>query len=358
MPNAVDTVFYRLLTRKPVSRSDLAKAAGISRTYAVQLTDRLLKASILQEVPATSGEPGRPASLLTWHPDRPAYLTGLVDTETVSLGWFLPAVGYLPDSETTHVHQGGATITDALVQGIEQQQTRRSFPLAGIGVAVPGIVDASRGVVVQAIRLNLRNVLLKDSLHQRFQVPVVVERAAHAAALAESIAQGSNELFYVDTGWGVGGGAVRQHRLLTGHHHAGGEVGHLVVNPDGPACACGRRGCLESLISLPALRRRFGLPAPDAHDLKLADPSVVRDIIQWLTLALIAVIGLLDPETIVLGPHFRALDPTFASRVGDALAAVTLPENRVTVLPASLSHPACEGVGMELTLADLSERIR
>lgn len=356
MPNAVDAVFRRLLTREPVSRSDLAQAAGISRTYAVQLTDRLLKASVLQEAPAVGGEPGRPATLLTWHADQPAYLTGLIDTDTVSLGWFRPGDGYLPDTETTHPHRGGATITDALVEAIERQQAERPFPLAGIGIAVPGIVDASRGLIVQAIRLNLRNVLLKDSLQQRFRVPVAVERAAHAAALAESIAHGSTDLFYVDTGRGVGGGAVHRHQLLTGRHHAAGEVGHVVVDPVGPVCECGKRGCLETLISVPALRRRFRLPGNG--DLAAADPSVVGDVVHWLTLALIAVIGLLDPETIVLGPRFLALDPTVASKVADALVALTLPENRVTVLPATLSHPACEGVGMELTLEDLAWRVR
>lgn len=354
---AVEAVFYRLLTRKPVSRSELAEAAGISRTYAVQLTDRLLASSVLTEVPAAGGEPGRPARLLAWHPDhQPAYLTGLVDNETVTLGWFRPGDGYLPDSECTYPHRGGATLTDALIGGIEEQRARQSFPLAGVGIAIPGMVDASRGLVVQALRLNLRNVLLRDSLEQHFRVPAVIERAPHAAALAESIVRGIRDLFYIDTGTGVGGGAVHHHRLLTGHHHAGGEVGHLVVDPGGPSCACGKRGCLEALISVPALRRRFSLPA--GRDRETAQPGVREDVIHWLTVALTAVISLIDPATIVLGPRFLALEPELAARVEDSLSRFTLPEHRVTVLPARLSHPASEGVGMKMTLADLGDRTR
>lgn len=356
MTNAPDLVVRHLLARQPLTRTDLARSANISRTYVVQITERLLKLNIVAEVDALSGELGRPASLLGWHADQPSYLVGLVNSTDVVLGWFRPGDGYLDATELVVPHRGGATITDALTTGIEQQLARSHGALAGIGVAIPGIVDGERGIVVQALHLNLRNVLLRDSLARRFSVPVVIDRAAHAAAYAESVYRQEKDLFYIDTGRGVGGGAIHDYQPLAGHHHASGEIGHVVVWPDGPQCDCGKYGCLEALISLPQITRRFGVESPPAAG-NWGD-AVTADLVHWLTVALTNVVGLLDPKTIVLGPNFRDVNPYLDSTISEALAETTLPEHRVEVTFARLAHPACEGVGMALAIADLAARVR
>jgi len=358
MTTASEAIFRRLLARRPVTRTDLAQTAGISRTYAVQMTDRLLQGKVLTEVQALSGEPGRPATLLGWHAEQPAYLAALVNSAEVTLGWFRPGDGYLDATQWVEPHRGGATITAALIAGIDHQLALANFALAGIGVAIPGMVDSERGLVVQALHLNLRNVLLRDSLVQRFNVPVVINRAAHAAAFAESVYRQEKDLFYIDTGRGVGGGAIHDYQPLVGHHHASGEIGHVVVWPEGPACECGKQGCLEALISLPQLARRFGPQrTPEDRSIPGDVPSVLGEVVHWLTIALTNVVGLLDPKTIVLGPHFRDVNAHLATAMTEALAETTLPEHRVDATFAQLAHPACEGVGMALTMTDLSSKV-
>lgn len=359
MTTASDAIFRRLLARRPVTRTDLAQTAGISRTYAVQITDRLLQGKVLTEVQALSGEPGRPATLLGWHAEQPAYLVALVGRAEVTLGWFRPGDGYLDATQWAESHRGGATITEALIAAIDHQLAAAAFPLAGIGVAIPGIVDSERGLVVQALHLNLRNVLLRDSLVQRFNVPVVIDRAAHAAAFAESVYRQEKDLFYIDTGQGVGGGAIHDYLPLVGHHHASGEIGHVVVWPEGPVCECGKQGCLEALISLPQLsRRRAVKQSAPGQSLDPDDPWVLAEVVRWLTVALTNVVGLLDPKTIVLGPHFRQVNVHLATAMAEALAETTLPEHRVDVTFSQLAHPACEGIGVALTMTDLTSRVR
>lgn len=357
MANASAYVFRQLLSRHPVTRSDLARAAQISRTYALQITHRLLTLGILTEVNTNSGDPGRPAALLQWHSAQPAYLTGLVESTHITIGWFRPGDGYLVATQHREAHHGGATVTEALLAGIEYQTATAPFPLAGIGITIPGIVDSEHGIVVQALHLNLRNVLLRDSLAQRFAVPVIIDRAAHAAALAESIYRQEKNLFYIDTGRGVGGAAIQDSQPLIGHHHAGGEIGHVVVWPDGPICDCGKQGCLEALISLPRLSRRVAtLESPDP--LPRLDAPAIADVSHWLTIALTNVIGILDPKAIVLGPNFHQLDDHLVTRIATKLSATTLPETRVEVSFASLLHPACEGIGMALAIQDLDAKVR
>ncbi len=364
MTTAADVVFRMLLSRKPLSRADLARHAQVSRTYIANLTDQLLRACILRESGADFSPLGRPPVWLSWSDDGPRYIVGIVDSRNVSLGWFTPGTGYLHQSSVTVPHTGGATVIDATLAGIEQIANGASQPAEGIGVAIPGIVDTERGVVVQAINLNLRNVLFKDSIAQRFKVPVTVMRAPEAAAFAESIVRSESDLFYVDTGWGVGGCVVQGGSPVEGYHHSGGEIGHVVVQPGGHTCRCGQQGCLETLISIPKLSERFhddGLWQKLTRDSKVPSglqPGLVQDVVHWLSLALVSVVSLIDPKTIIIGPILQHLDENLADKLKTELNRHRLPEHHVQLAAAAIPFPAVEGAGMALVIEDLKLRLK
>ncbi len=131
-------------------------------------------------------------------------------------------------------------------------------PVLGIGVGSPGVVDAE-GRVLAAPNLGWSEVPLAAALRDALGVPVFVTNDANAAVLGEHTFgdAGDGGLMVIRVGTGVGAGLVLKGSLLHGHRAAAGEIGHVVVDPEGEQCACSRRGCLETLLAVPRLHKRL-----------------------------------------------------------------------------------------------------
>jgi glucokinase len=131
--------------------------------------------------------------------------------------------------------------------------------VAGIGVAAPGPVDPSAGVVLKAPSLpGWDNLPLRQILSEAFQTPVYVANDANVAALGEWVfgaGQGHQDLIYLTISTGIGGGVIANGQILLGANGLAGEMGHVTVLADGPVCSCGRRGHLEALASGPSIAR-------------------------------------------------------------------------------------------------------
>ena len=155
--------------------------------------------------------------------------------------------------------QGTQAVLERVCSAVEQVWPDEGRMLA-IGVSVPGALDRKRGVVVKAPNLaNWVNVPVRDFMRERLQAPVYVGNDANLAALAEhrfGAGRGVDDMIYITISTGIGGGIVAGGQLLVGHRGLAGEVGHVVLQPDGPLCACGNRGCLEALASGTAIGRQ------------------------------------------------------------------------------------------------------
>lgn len=128
-------------------------------------------------------------------------------------------------------------------------------PLAAIGVAVPGQVNAETGVIEMAVNLEARDLPIGPMVSSELGAPCFVEHDARAVAAWLSDAGTEKSLAYLSVGTGVSAGVVLEGRLLRGADGLAGEVGHLVADPAGPQCACGLGGCLEAIASGPAVAR-------------------------------------------------------------------------------------------------------
>jgi glucokinase len=137
--------------------------------------------------------------------------------------------------------------------GLSKQQVR------GAGISTPGPCDPDRGIVTDAPNLpGWRDIPLRQLIEEATGLPAVMENDANAAAYGEyrfGAGRGSRHLIYVTLGTGIGGGIIIDGVIYHGASGAAGEVGHLVVDPAGPPCNCGARGCLEALASGPAIER-------------------------------------------------------------------------------------------------------
>jgi len=143
----------------------------------------------------------------------------------------------------------------ALLEGVPRSRGR----LQAAGVGVPGMVDG-RGRIVASPNIDLAGFPLRDRLRRELGRPVAIGNDVNLAVLGEQwlgAARGLRDVVGLFPGTGVGGGVLVAGRLVTGAHGAAGELGHLLVDRDGPECGCGNRGCLEALASRRALERRI-----------------------------------------------------------------------------------------------------
>ncbi len=147
--------------------------------------------------------------------------------------------------------------------------------VAGMGLAVPAVVDSRAGLVVHAPNLSNADAHLRDQLAERFPVPIFLGNDVNLGTLAEvwrGAGRGVANVVGIFVGTGVGGGVVLGGRLLAGSEDQAGEIGHMVVSVDGPRCGCGNAGCFEALASRTAIERelREGLAAGRTSSLREA----------------------------------------------------------------------------------------
>jgi glucokinase len=208
-------------------------------------------------------------------------------------------------------------------------------PLLSVGVSAGGPLDPERGVILSIPNLpGWEEVRLADRLQKALGAPVAIENDANACGLAEQrfgAGKGARHLIFMTLSTGIGAGLILDGRIYRGHRFLAGEAGHQVIVPDGPACGCGNRGCLEALASGTAIARRLaernraleaeGAPAilpRDARELVeragRGDPfsrQFLRETACFLAQGISNLVYILDPERIVLG--------TIAVAAGDLL---------------------------------------
>jgi predicted NBD/HSP70 family sugar kinase len=239
-------------------------------------------------------------------------------TKTALLAWDVMTDAVLAqDVFPTPTEIGPEAMVDRLVAAVDTLlagcgQTR--INLRGLGVAVPGLVDAEAGIVLTAGNLDgWSRVPLCDLLESQLHIPVVIEHDADAAALGErwrGAARTLENFAFVALGTGIGVGIVVNGRLYRGAHHAAGELGDLVVGREFLGQERGGQGNLAQLIGGKTLRRRAKQATGD--DLSSADAisqaeddaalAVMADeVADYLAMAIIAIAALLDPEAIIVG---------------------------------------------------------
>jgi len=151
---------------------------------------------------------------------------------------------------------------------------------AAAGVAVPGIVDDTEGIAVYASNLGWKDVPLRALLSQRLDgVPVALGHDVRTGGLAEGrigAGKGADRFLFLPLGTGIAGAIGIDGRIEAGAHGYAGEIGHIVVRPDGPECGCGQRGCLETLASAGAVSRAWAAASGDPERFAFPRPMLGR----------------------------------------------------------------------------------
>ena len=289
----------------PLSRADLARATGLTRVTVSEIVAGLLAEDLVAELDARpGGRVGKPAT--------PVGLRGAdnlvvaVDLTRLSAvrGAVLDLAGNVVSEAGADLHGLRGTAALAAVEGFcrDVLATARAAARAsviGVGIGTPGVVD-EHGTVVEASNLGWSDVPLARLLTGALGTGVHVVNDANAGALAEFTYGGSSPSgsMTVTIGEGLGAGIVLDGNLLRGGRMAAGEIGHLTVDPAGPHCECGRRGCLETYLSVPRLTAALEGRAPARRRAVLAAAG------RRLGGALAPVVAALDLDEVLLsGPR-------------------------------------------------------
>ncbi|WP_175410791.1 ROK family protein [Streptomyces sp. TRM64462] len=247
---------------------------------------------------------------------------------------------------------------DLLAVGDERYGVRAS----AAGVAVPGIVDPDHGIAAYSANLGWRDVPLRALLSERLGgLPVALGHDVRTGGLAEGrigAGKGADRFLFVPLGTGIAGAIGIGGAIEAGAHGYAGEIGHVVVRPDGPACGCGQRGCLETVASAAAVSRAWaeasGDPDADAADCAKAvesgDPAAVRvwqDAVDALADGLVTALTLLDPRALIIGGGLAEAGETLFTPLRAAVERRVTFQKLPAVVPAALGDTAgCLGAGL------------
>jgi predicted NBD/HSP70 family sugar kinase len=298
----------------PLSRADLARSTHLTRAATSELAAELLAEGLVEELGTRSDQGvGKPATLLGLVPD--ARLTVTLDlSDDARFRAALVDLGGKVLDRRAAARDGrrGESALELAAELCVDLAATAARPLLGVGVGSPGVVDPA-GIILEAPNLGWHGVDLSAHLAQAIPVPVHVANDANAAALGELGLGGPAErsLLLVKIGHGVGAGLVLDGHLVVGDRFAAGEIGHVVVDPGGAPCACGRIGCLETAVAAPRLRR--------------ADDGERQAGGRRLGEALAPVVSALNLREIVLSGPLDLLDESFRAAALDAIRERTMP---------------------------------
>ena len=242
------------------------------------------------------------------------------------------------------VHPTDLSGSDELMAGIEaaiREVADATGEPDAIGIGMPSQIDFATGTIVSSVNIPFEGVALGEELGGRLGVPVYLDNDANCAALAEAQFVGDHpaqHLVMLTLGTGVGGGVVIDGRIFRGATGLGAELGHTVIDPDGPDCpgSCPNRGCLEALTSGTALEREATAKnngervkgkevVARAREGDAAALELLRDLARWLGIGISNFVNIFEPKHFVIGGGLSAASDLFLGDAVDEAARRALP---------------------------------
>ncbi len=324
-------VLQHLFHSGATSRADLARSTGLTRVTVSDLVASLLAEGLVEELGVRQeGKVGKPATLVGMRSaEFQVVAIDLADDESLR-GAVMTLVGDVVARRTAPLdgHTGERAV-DVLRDLCRELLAAADKPVIGVGIGSPGVIAAD-GAVVEAPNRGWYDVPLAADLARELGVPVHVANDANTRALGELTYGGAtgDGLMVVTVGQGLGAGLVVDGALVRGRRDAAGEIGHVTVVDEreeafggDPAlpCACGRRGCLETVLSVPALRRRVAGLSPQDADAALASAG------RLLGTALAPVVSALNLAEVLLSGPPELLDGPLREAALDAVRQRTMP---------------------------------
>jgi len=311
--NNLALVLQTIYHQPGLSRADLARHTGLTRVTISDLVAQLMADDLIAEAgPNEQVRPGKPGTGLAVDPRARDILAIDLSDQVTLRGAVIDLFGHVVTrvDEPLQRARGDEALAHVttLAKALQKAATK---PIAGLGVGTPGLVDAD-GVVLNSTSLGWNDLDLPTHLEAELGLPVDVANDANLAAVAaHSFAGAPDSLLWVQIAGGIGAALLVGGTPVEGANAAAGEIGHVVVEPQGAPCLCGKLGCLETWLATPHLEARLAA-APGRRDAILAEAG------RRLGTALGPITALLDlsqvqlggPAELIAGPLLEAAQAT------------------------------------------------
>jgi len=329
-------------TQGEVSRVALVHMTGLSPATVTTITGQLILEGLVFEKAVGDSAGGRPPIMLALNP-RGGFVIGIKLMEG-------RAVGALTDFNATILVKDSIDLADkqvetsvealvTLVNRLTHSGGIKKKQLMGVGIGLAGVIDFAHGIVRQNPFLGWNNILLRDLLEARMRVPVYIDNDVNTLTLSEKWLEpgpAEDNFIVITLGRGIGMGIVINGQIYRGKGGGAGEFGHIMVEPNGPPCDCGRQGCLETLINDRALvtqaRREVDAGITDLDDLISRVAAGQREAVQvfvragrLLGVQIANLVNLFDPKLIIISGEGIRMGDVFFSAVRDAFHDCVMP---------------------------------
>ena len=319
-------VLKTIFEHDSISRAEIARVTSLTRTTVSDIVADLLGESLVSEIGVGSSLGGKSPILLSLAEDS-RYLIGLDLARNQFRGAIVNLRGITRELVTLPVNSNNGAEALALVYEILDRLMQAScFPLVGIGIGTPGLVNITEGVVINSVNLDWKDLPLAHLMEERYHLPVYILNDSQAAAMGEyTYGKGhssDSNLIVINARHGIGAGIVINGRLFQGDGGGAGEIGHVVVVPEGgQLCRCGNRGCLETVASTQALIKQVqslvaqSIPTQLSHSsqeitldtieqaFSNGDPLARQAVLEtghYMGMAISSLVGTLNIQKIVL----------------------------------------------------------
>lgn len=367
-----DSVLQLIWRERQTTRADIARRTGLSRSTVSEIIDGLLKTGLIAETGSGKSRGGRRPIVLEFQDEARCILgvdlgathvaVALTDLRGKVLSWH--AVDYPVRTDP----DGTRALVMELCDGCLKEWNHDGCQLMRIGVAVPSPVDPLYPKMLSEVVIPAwQGESGLEELQLRYGVPVHVDNDANLGALAEHMwgaGKGINDFVYIKIAHGIGAGHILNGEIYRGAGGVAGEMGHLPIDPNGPACVCGMNGCLATFIGKPALADRIGELLKEYPDSSLkrrkssfdaiesaalrGDPAaleLVNEIAGYLGIAISGYFNLMNPSLAILGGGLAGLGELLLGPLRSKVRNSTLVSKAAVDIKISELGPRAVAVG-------------
>jgi predicted NBD/HSP70 family sugar kinase len=333
-----------LRTEGSVSRAEIARRTGLSRTTVSSLVNDLQDLGlVVEKAPAEEGKRGRPGALVSLEPSAGGAVGIDFDHDQLRVAVSdLSRTVLAEASEPCDVDHDATNALDVaarLVARLLSEADVATERVLGVGMALAGPVDHEAGTAFpSAILPGWAQIDAVHELERRLGMPVHIDNDSNLGALAEATfgaASQARDAAYVSISAGIGAGLIVDGHPYRGHRGTAGELGHILVDPAGPICRCGNRGCLETLASGPALTKLIRASRGEsitlgelialAHDGDAGCRRAIDDAGRAVGRVLASLVNLFNPQTVVIGGDVAEAGELLLAPIRESVHRYALP---------------------------------
>ncbi|MEM7125774.1 MAG: ROK family transcriptional regulator [Chloroflexota bacterium] len=353
-------ILKNVYARGPISRADISRLTNLTATTVSNIIAEQISEGLVEEVGSVSIERGKPPTLISII-DNARLLIALDLSRDDFTGAVMNLRGEILAEQSEPIYDHSTRNCEendpltTVYHLIDSLLSETATNLLGIGIGAPGIIDIHSGIVRHASNLGWNDLMLCELLLERYGLPTYIVNDNQAVLLAEHIFGNYEEtpdLIVIRVGRGVGAGIMFNGQLVHGHGSGSGEIGHVVVDESGELCRCGNVGCLETVISRPAIVKRAQEIARNYPESRLNEVAGSPESVNIDSV--IQAINLGDPH---LTPLLQDLGDHLGVAIANLIGALGTPRILLCGSVAQIGQPLLDIIEVEVQKRTLNARI-